>query len=156
MQEYWSGLPFLSPVHESEKWKWSCSVVSDSSQPHGLQPTRLLCPWNFPDEYWSGLPFPFPYSPTILLLDIYPKNMETLIGKAICILVFIVSLFTIVMKWKQPKCPLVDQQHTTLPLKKKWNLIIYDNIDLEGIMLNVISQRKTNTVWCHLYVESKI
>ena len=23
------------------------SVVSDSLQPHGLQPNRLLCPWNF-------------------------------------------------------------------------------------------------------------
>ena len=31
-------------MHESEKGKWSCSVVSDSSQPHGLQPTRLLHP----------------------------------------------------------------------------------------------------------------
>ena len=29
-QENWSGLPFLSPMHESEKWKWSHSVVSDS------------------------------------------------------------------------------------------------------------------------------
>ena len=29
-QEHWSGLPFLSPMHESEKWKWSRSVVSDS------------------------------------------------------------------------------------------------------------------------------
>ena len=29
-QEHWSGLPFPSPVHESEKWKWSCSVVSRS------------------------------------------------------------------------------------------------------------------------------
>ena len=29
-QEYWSGLPFPSPIHESEKWKWSRSVVSDS------------------------------------------------------------------------------------------------------------------------------
>ena len=28
--------------------KWSHSVVSDSLQPHGLQPTRLLCPWDFP------------------------------------------------------------------------------------------------------------
>ena len=37
-QEHWSGLPFPSRLHESEKWKWSCSVV----QPHGLQPTRLL------------------------------------------------------------------------------------------------------------------
>ena len=29
-QEHWSGLPFPSPTHESEKWKWSRSVVSDS------------------------------------------------------------------------------------------------------------------------------
>ena len=47
-QEHWSGLPFPSPMHESEKWKWSRSVVSDSSRPHGLQPTRLLHPWDFP------------------------------------------------------------------------------------------------------------
>ena len=43
----WSGLPFPSSMHESEKSKWSRSVVSDSSQPHGLQPTRLLRPWDF-------------------------------------------------------------------------------------------------------------
>ena len=49
-QEHWSGLPFPSPRHESEKWKWSCSVVSDSSRTHGLQPTRLLCPWDFPGK----------------------------------------------------------------------------------------------------------
>ena len=42
-QDHWSGLPFPSPMHESEKWKWSHSVVSDSSRPHGLQPTRLFC-----------------------------------------------------------------------------------------------------------------
>ena len=29
-QEHWSGFPFPSPMHESEKWKWSCSVVSNS------------------------------------------------------------------------------------------------------------------------------
>ena len=47
-QEPWSGLPFPSPMHESEKWKWSRSVMSDSQRPHGLQPTRLLCPWDSP------------------------------------------------------------------------------------------------------------
>ena len=49
-QEHWSGLPFPSPMHESEKWKWSRSVVSDSSRPQGLQPTRLLHPWDFPGK----------------------------------------------------------------------------------------------------------
>ena len=29
-QEHGSGLPFPSPMHESEKWKWSHLVVSDS------------------------------------------------------------------------------------------------------------------------------
>ena len=46
-QEPWSGLPFPSPMHESEKWKWSRSIVSNFSRPHGLQPTRLLSPWDF-------------------------------------------------------------------------------------------------------------
>ena len=34
-----------------------CSVMSKALQPHGLQPTRLLCPWNFS---WSGLLCPPP------------------------------------------------------------------------------------------------
>ena len=49
-QEHWSGLPVPSPMHESGKWKWSRSVVSDPSRPHGLQPTRLLSPWDFPGK----------------------------------------------------------------------------------------------------------
>ena len=28
----------------------NCSVMSDSSRPHGLQPTRLLRPWDFPGK----------------------------------------------------------------------------------------------------------
>ena len=49
-QAHWSGLPFPSPVHESEKWKWSRSVVSNPQRPHGLQPSRLLCLWDFPGK----------------------------------------------------------------------------------------------------------
>ena len=49
-QEHWSGLPFPFPMHESEKRKGSRSVMSDSQRPHGLQPTRLLHPWDFPGK----------------------------------------------------------------------------------------------------------
>ena len=36
----------------------SSSVISDSLQSFGLQPARLLCPWDFfRQEYWNGLPF---------------------------------------------------------------------------------------------------
>ena len=39
----------------------SRSIMSNSLQPHGLQPTWLLCPWGFSrQEYWSGLPCPLP------------------------------------------------------------------------------------------------
>ena len=44
-QEHWSGLPFPSPMCESEKWK---EVAQ--SWPHGLQPTRLFHPWDFPGK----------------------------------------------------------------------------------------------------------
>ena len=49
-QEHWSGLPFPSPMQESEKGKQSRSVVSDPQRPHRLQPTRLLRPWDFPGK----------------------------------------------------------------------------------------------------------
>ena len=51
-QEHWSRLPFPSPMHESEKWKGSRSVVSDSSDPmdcslpgssiHGIFQAKVL------------------------------------------------------------------------------------------------------------------
>ena len=36
----------------SNAWKWKGKVksLSKSSWPHGLQPTRLLGPWDFPDK----------------------------------------------------------------------------------------------------------
>ena len=49
----WSRTIFIMSV--------SCSVVSNSWWPHGLSPTRFLCPWGFSkQEFWSGLPFPSP------------------------------------------------------------------------------------------------
>ena len=39
-------------------WWYSHQIMYDLLRPHGLQPTRLLCPWGFSkQEYWSGLPF---------------------------------------------------------------------------------------------------
>ena len=33
-------------------------VASDSLQLQGLEPTRLLCPWDSPGKNTGGLPFP--------------------------------------------------------------------------------------------------
>ena len=67
-QEYWSRLPFPSPMHESEKWKWSHSVVSnlrdtmDCSLPgssiHGIFQARVLCTWPIkPESGFQTQPF---------------------------------------------------------------------------------------------------
>ena len=55
-QEHWSGLPFPSPMHESEKWKGSCSVMSDSQRPHGPPSMGFSR-----QECWSGVPLPSPH-----------------------------------------------------------------------------------------------
>ena len=75
-QEYWSRLPFPSPGNLSNpgiepaspvlqvlyttswvireapyRFQFSCSVMSDSLWPHGLQHTRLSCPSPTPSAY---------------------------------------------------------------------------------------------------------
>ena len=57
-QEHWSGLPFPSPMHESEKRKWSRSVVSDLATPwtaaHQAPPSMGFSR----QGYWNGVPLP--------------------------------------------------------------------------------------------------
>ena len=60
-QEHCGGLPFPSPVHESEKGKRSRSVVSDPQRPHGRQPSRLLRPWDFPGRRTGVGAIAFPH-----------------------------------------------------------------------------------------------
>ena len=45
-QKHWIGLPFPSPMHESEVAQ-SCPTLCD---PPGLQPTRLPRPWDSPGK----------------------------------------------------------------------------------------------------------
>ena len=61
-----------------------------------------------------------PYDPSIPLLDIYLK--EALIWKDTCIPIFIATLFTIVKRRNQPKCPLTDEW------KRKKVVHIYNGI----------------------------
>ena len=100
------------------------------------------------------------YDPAIPLLGIYLKKSKTLIQKDICTHMFSAALFTIAKIWKQRKCPSIDEwiqkrhintmgyysaikKNEILPFVTTW-------IDLEGIMLSEISQKKTNTISCHV------
>ena len=84
-QEHWSGLPFPSPMHESEKWKWSRSVMSNSSDPmdysppgpsiHGIFQARVL--------EWGAIAFSM--KGTYLPLT---STDEVFIDKALVFLIF--------------------------------------------------------------------
>ena len=79
-QEHWSGLPFPSPMHESEKWKWSRSVVScltlsdptDCSLPgssvHGIFQARVL--------EWGVIAFSYNMPTSILICN---KSVDLLL-----------------------------------------------------------------------------
>ena len=71
-QEHWSGLPFPSPMHESEKWKWkkSCPTLCNPWTAAYQAPPSL----GFPrQEYWSGVPLP---SPTISIRHCWEGSLQ--------------------------------------------------------------------------------
>ena len=49
-----------------------------------------------------------PYDTAMLRLGIYPE--KTILRKELCTLTLRAVLFTIAKTWKQPKCPLTDEQ----------------------------------------------
>ena len=59
-QEHWNGLPFPSPMHENEKWKWSRSAMFDSATPWTAAYQAPPSMGFSRREYWSGVPSPFP------------------------------------------------------------------------------------------------
>lgn len=50
-----------------------------------------------------------PYYLALPLLDICPKEMEVYVHTKTCTQMFISAFFVIDKKWKQPKCPPVDE-----------------------------------------------
>ena len=63
LSQIYSLLPQFCFNNQSKEMCVSHSAVSNSLRPHGLQPTRLLCPRNYPDKNTGILiPFSIPYS----------------------------------------------------------------------------------------------
>ena len=68
------------------------AVMFDSLQSLGLEPARLLCPWDFPSKnFQTGLPFPFPTAlpdpwikPTSLPLPALQVNSLPLGNQGMC------------------------------------------------------------------------
>ena len=122
---------------------WECKLV---------QPL-----WNTGWRFLKKLKLELPYDPAIALLGMYPRDTSMLFRRGTCTPMIISALSTIAKVWKEPKCPLMDEW-----IKKMWYiysmeyyLAIKKNeilpfattwMELEGIMLSEISQRKTNII----------
>ena len=101
-----------------------------------------------------------PYDPAIGLLGIYPRDIGVLMHRGTCTPMFIAALSTIAKLWKEPKCPSTDEW-----IKKMWFIYTMEYylamrkneiwpfaatwMELEGITLSEISQRKTDTLCFH-------
>ena len=73
---------------------WECKLV---------QPL-----WKTLWRFLRKLKIELPYDPAVPLLGIYLD--KTIIQKDTCTPIFIAARFTIAKTWKQPKCPLTDEQ----------------------------------------------
>ena len=140
-QEHWNGLPFPSPMHESDKWKWSRSVVSDRCDPmdcsHQAPPSMGVSR----QEYW-------PYDPAIPLLGIYIE--ETRIEIHTFTPMFISALFTIGRTWKQHRCPSADEwirklwytvEYYSVIKKNTFESVLMRQMKLESIIQSEVSQK---------------
>ena len=129
---------------------WECKLV---------QPL-----WKTGWRFLKKLKIDLPYDPVIALLGIYPRDTGVLIHRGTCTPMFIAALSTIAKLWQEPKCPSTDEwikkmlfiytmeyylairKNEILPFAATW-------MELEGIMLNEISQRKTDIICFHSYVD---
>ena len=129
--------------------------MSDSSRPHGLQPTRLLCPWDFPGKS-TGVGCH--YDPAIPLLGIHIK--ETRFERDTCTPMFIAALFIISRTWKQPRCPPADEwirklwyiytmEYYSAIKKNTFESVLMSWMKLEPI---IQSERKTPIQYTNTYI----
>ena len=118
---------------------------------------KLVQPlWKTVWRFLKKLKIELPYDSAIALLGIYPRDTGVLFQRDTCTPMFIAALSTIAKVWKEPKCPSMDEwikmwcmytmeyysaikKSEILPFATMW-------MELEGIMLSEISQRKTKII----------
>ena len=110
--------------------------------------------WKAVWRFLEKLKIEIPYDPAIAQLGTYPRDTGVLFRKGTCTPVFIEALSTVAKEWKEPKCPSMDEW-----IKKMWYIYTMEYysatkkneilpfattwMELEGMMLSKISQKKT-------------
>ena len=96
----WVAISFSSAWRWKEKVK-SLSLVSDSWRPHGLQPTRLLRPWDFPGKsagagchclLWHSVDSYYKILAIFLVLYSMPLYIIYFIYNSLCLLMILLEV----------------------------------------------------------------
>ena len=122
---------------------WSCLTLC---HPMDCSPLGPLSMGFSRQKYWSGMPFPTPGDLPNPGVEPRSPVPPALAGRS----------FTTSAAWEAhvPVCTHTIEYYSSIkknvimPVAATW-------MDLGGIMLSEISRTKTDTVWCHLSVESK-
>ena len=145
-QEHWSGLPFPSPMHESETWKWviqSCPTRSnpmDGSLPgssiHGIFQARVL--------EWGAITFS--YFAIILILTF----AQCVLVNSSCQMFLWIPNISIMLYYKINHKYIKDWWLTTI----KVNLILHNWFPLSGclhwISVKIIREKQIGISVRHL------
>ena len=108
----------LKRYTHSNVHQFSCSVVSNSLWPHGLQHARLTYPSLTPGVYSNSCPLSWWYHPTISSsVVVFPSHLQSSPASGSFPMTQLFTLFTIAETWKQPKCPSTDKQ-----IKRMWSI----------------------------------
>ena len=116
--------------------------------------------WKTVWRFLKKLKRELPYDPAIALLGIYPRDTGVLFRRDTCTPMLIAALSTTAKVWKEPKCPSMDEWIKTMwfiytmeyhsPIRKNEILPFATTwMELEGITLSEISQRKTDSICFH-------
>jgi hypothetical protein len=90
-----------------------------------------------------------PKDPAIPVLSIYPEDVPTC-NKDTCSTMFISVSFIIARSWKEPRCPSTEEwiqkmEYYSAIKKNEFMKFLGKWMDLEGIMLNEITQSQKNS-----------
>ena len=66
--------------------------------------------WKIVWRFLKELKLDLPYGPAIALLRIYPKDADAMKHRDTCTPMFLAAMSTIAKLWKEPQCPLKDEQ----------------------------------------------